>query len=112
MSRPHWISTFCRVFCGIVFVVHGTPKIMNLAATTEMFAGMGFPGWMAIPIALLFFNAGVELGQILFIAVVLAVVALLRRARVPHPRWAELSVPYAIGSLAMFWVIQRIAAFA
>ena len=61
MSRPHWISTFCRVFCGIVFVVHGTPKIMNLAATTEMFAGMGFPGWMAIPIALLEFFGGLVL---------------------------------------------------
>ena len=27
------------------------------------------------------------------------------------PRWVELVPPYAIGSIAMFWVIQRIAAF-
>ena len=27
------------------------------------------------------------------------------------PRWAELVPPYAIGSIAMFWVVQRVAAF-
>lgn len=37
--------------------------------------------------------------------------ALVRRVRIPFPRWAELVPPYAIGSVAMFWVIQRIAAF-
>jgi putative oxidoreductase len=61
MSRAHWISTLCRVFCGIVFIVHGTPKIMNLEATTGMFEGMGFPGWMAVPIALLEFFGGILL---------------------------------------------------
>jgi hypothetical protein len=29
----------------------------------------------------------------------------------PLPGWAELVPPYAIGSVAMFWVLQRIAAF-
>jgi hypothetical protein len=41
----------------------------------------------------------------------LTLVALVRRIRVPLPRWAALAPPYAIGSVAMFWVIQRIAAF-
>jgi hypothetical protein len=43
--------------------------------------------------------------------VVLSFIALVRRIRMPIPRWAELVPPYAIGSVAMFWVIQRIAAF-
>jgi hypothetical protein len=37
--------------------------------------------------------------------------ALIRRARFAWPRGADLAAPYAIGSLAMFWVIERVAAF-
>lgn len=61
MSRVAWVATFSRLFCGIVFIMHGYPKIMNLAATSEAFSGMGFPGWMAIPIAILEFFGGILL---------------------------------------------------
>jgi putative oxidoreductase len=61
MNRVAWVATLGRVFCGIVFVVHGYPKIMNLSATTEAFAGMGFPGWMAIPVAIFEFFGGILL---------------------------------------------------
>ena len=40
------------------------------------------------PVALLFFNLGVEVGQLLFVAVVIAIAALSRLARHPLPRWA------------------------
>jgi hydrogenase/urease accessory protein HupE len=81
--------------------------------------GLGFAGALSevglpaghIPLALLFFNLGVEVGQLLFIAAVLCVMALIRQARFAWPRWADLAAPYAIGSLAMFWVIERVAAF-
>jgi len=85
--------------------------------------GLGFAGALreiglpqqAIPLALFFFNAGVELGQLLFIAAVLAFAALARRiARrlaAPPPAWTWRVPPYAIGGVAGFWVIQRIAAF-
>jgi hydrogenase/urease accessory protein HupE len=81
--------------------------------------GFGFAGALAevglpaanIPVALLFFNLGVEAGQLLFIGAVLAAAALARRIRFATPRWAGLVPPYAIGSVAMFWVAQRIAAF-
>jgi hypothetical protein len=81
--------------------------------------GFGFAGALSevglpqghIPQALLFFNLGVELGQLLFIAAVLTLRTLVQRVRIPLPRWVELVPPYAIGSVAMFWVIQRIAAF-
>jgi hydrogenase/urease accessory protein HupE len=71
---------------------------------------VGLPGGH-IPVALLFFNLGVEAGQLLFVAAVFAVLAGARRIRMAWPRWAELVPPYAIGSLAMFWVIQRVAVF-
>jgi hydrogenase/urease accessory protein HupE len=81
--------------------------------------GFGFAGALSevglpeghIPIALLFFNLGVEAGQLLFVAAVLALVAGIRRTGMAWPRWAGLVPPYAIGSMAMFWVIQRVAAF-
>jgi hypothetical protein len=52
---------------------------------------------------------GVEFGHFLFIGVVLSLIALGRRTSLPVPQWAELVPPYAIGAVAMFWVIQRIA---
>ena len=56
-------------------------------------------------------NTVVETGQLRFGAVVLRLMAPRRRLGVSLPRWAELVPPYAIGSVAMFWVIQRVAAF-
>ena len=81
--------------------------------------GFGFAGALSeiglpqgyIPSALFFFNLGVEAGQLAFIAAVLATAAALRRLWRPVPAWARLAPPYAIGSLAMFWVIQRVAQF-
>ncbi len=81
--------------------------------------GLGFAGGLNevglpaghIPLALLFFSLGVETGHFLFIAGVLSVIALGRRIPRPVPRWAELVPPYAIGTLAMFWVFQRVAQF-
>jgi hydrogenase/urease accessory protein HupE len=81
--------------------------------------GLGFAGGLSaaglpaghIPVALLFFSIGVETGHFLFIGAVLSFIALMRRVRIPIPRWAELVPPYAIGGVAMFWVIQRVAAF-
>jgi hydrogenase/urease accessory protein HupE len=69
----------------------------------------------AIPVALLFFNVGVEIGQLLFIAAVFSVVALARRVArrigMSQPAWAWRVPPYAIGAVSAFWIIQRIAAF-
>ncbi len=68
-----------------------------------------------IPIALLFFNVGVEVGQLLFIAAVVAAFWLMRhsirRIKIPQVPWASAIPAYVIGSLAMFWVVQRTVAF-
>ncbi len=65
----------------------------------------------SIPLALLFFNVGVELGQLLFIAVAVTIGAILRRIAVPWPAWAWRLPAYAIGTIAAFWTIQRVTAF-
>ena len=90
-----------------------------VAFTFGLLHGFGFAGALSavglpqnhIPAALFFFNVGVEIGQIAFIAVVLTFIALVRRLPLRVPRWAELIPPYAIGSIAMLWVIQRVVAF-
>jgi len=44
----------------------------------------------------------------LFVVVALGAIAMLRRVRLPE--WAPILPPYAIGGVAMFWVIERTAA--
>jgi hypothetical protein len=100
-----------------------------ISFTFGLLHGFGFAGALsevglpqaAIPVALLFFNVGVEIGQLLFVVAVVAALVFgrsaLRRLRPPiftylrSSTFARLAPPYAIGSVAMFWVIQRIAGF-
>lgn len=81
--------------------------------------GFGFAGALTevglpqidIPLALLFFNVGVEAGQLLFVAAVLAVRWGIRKIEVRWPLWVRQVPAYAIGSLAAFWFLQRIVSF-
>jgi hypothetical protein len=81
--------------------------------------GLGFASGLSeaglpvahIPTALFFFSIGVETGHFLFIGVVLFLVALGRRMKLSPSKRLQLLPPYAIGAVAMFWVIQRVAAF-
>jgi hydrogenase/urease accessory protein HupE len=94
-----------------------------VAFTFGLLHGFGFAGALAqvglpqsaIPIALLFFNIGVEIGQLLFVGAVLAVMAVVWRAghrfQLSQPAWTWRIAPYAIGALASFWLVERIAAF-
>ncbi|WP_420413718.1 HupE/UreJ family protein [Roseibium sp.] len=80
--------------------------------------GLGFAGALSeiglppneIPIALLFFNVGVELGQLAFVFVVLVALKLLANLRFGLPSWAELVPTYFIGTLAMYWTMERAVA--
>ena len=93
-----------------------------VAFTFGLLHGFGFAGALAeiglpqldIPLALFSFNVGVEIGQLLFIAAVFAVLVVARqvtrRMVVPQPAWAWRVAPYAIGSVSAFWLIQRLAA--
>jgi hypothetical protein len=106
-----------RIHRGAESITSRAPWVV--AFSFGLMHGLGFAGGLSeaglpaghVPTALLFFSLGVEAGHFLFIGVVLAFIALVRRIRIPFPRWAEVVPPYAIGSVAMFWVIQRIAAF-
>ena len=81
--------------------------------------GFGFAGALSevglpqsdIPLALLMFNVGVELGQLLFIAAVLLTILLWRRLIKMELRWLPKVAVYSIGSVASFWVIERVMSF-
>jgi len=62
-----------------------------------------------LPLALVSFNVGVELGQLGFIALVLALERSFRILEIRWPRWAEALPGYAVGSLGAFWTIQRVS---
>ena len=64
-----------------------------------------------VPLALLMFNVGVELGQLMFVALILVLVMLLRKVRTEWPDWARQVPAYGIGSIASFWFIERLAGF-
>ncbi len=61
--------------------------------------------------ALLFFNIGVEVGQVLFVGAVMGLFMLLRRWQSFPLIPAQKLLIYGIGSLAAFWTIQRVAGF-
>jgi len=61
-----------------------------------------------LPLALVSFNVGVELGQLGFIGLILALERSFRILEVRWPRWVEARPGYTVGSLGAFWTIQRI----
>lgn len=62
-----------------------------------------------LPLALLSFNLGVEVGQLGFVALVLAVERSFRVLEIRWPRWVQALPAYAVGSLGAFWTVQRVA---
>jgi hypothetical protein len=88
-----------------------------VALTFGLVHGIGFAGALAglgidhrlLPAALLFFNVGVEIGQLAFVLLVLALFWAHRRLGAELPRWGQALPAYAIGSVAMFWFIGRLA---
>ena len=89
-----------------------------VAFTFGLLHGFGFAGALAniglpqldIPFALAFFNVGVEIGQIAFVIAVLIVIKMLSIKK-NWPIYAKRIPAYAIGSVAAFWMIERIVVF-
>ena len=79
--------------------------------------GFGFASALAnaglprkdLPLALLSFNIGVELGQVGFVMLILLLERSFRRLQIRWPRWVAALPGYAVGSLGAFWTMQRVA---
>ncbi len=91
----------------------------QMAGFFGLLHGLGFAGALAdiglpssqIPLALLMFNLGVEVGQLVFVAVVFASLSLLAYVHRASSQFLRSTVPFAIGGTAAFWTIQRMAQF-
>jgi hydrogenase/urease accessory protein HupE len=122
------------VAAEIIHGAHGAPRLATRAPWLVAFVfgllhGFGFAGALReiglpqkdVPLALLCFNVGVEAGQLMFIAAVVAVLSVLTRLvrqQGSHDRgpWhsetlVRTPVAYAIGSVAAFWTVQRVIGF-
>jgi hydrogenase/urease accessory protein HupE len=86
-----------------------------MAMAFGLLHGLGFAGALAqvglpadeIPLALFSFNVGIEVGQLLFVGLVLSARVALGMLPVSWPQSSALIPAYAIGSLAAFWVFER-----
>lgn len=91
--RYPWVVAF------VFGLLHGFGFASGLSTT-------GMPK-SELPWALLSFNIGVELGQLSFVFIALALAWSFRTLEIRWPRWA-LAVPgYTVGSLGAYWTIQR-----
>jgi hydrogenase/urease accessory protein HupE len=90
-----------------------------VALSFGLLHGFGFAGALSeiglpqtdITLALLSFNVGVEIGQLMFVAAVIVIQIFIKKLTVKWPVWANQLPAYAIGSLAAFWFIQRTISF-
>ena len=122
------------VAAEIIHGAHGEPRLASRAPWLVAFVfgllhGFGFAGALReiglpqkdVPLALLFFNVGVEAGQLMFVAAVVVVFSVMTRlvrkqGSRDHGPWhsealIRTPVAYAIGSIAAFWTVQRVMGF-
>ena len=89
------------VVAGLFGLLHGFGFASGLTA-------LGLPR-AEIPMALLFFNCGVEIGQLFFVALILLLELSFRTLEIHWTRWAEKLPAYTVGGLGAYWAIQRTA---
>jgi len=101
---------------GATHLVHRWPWLV--AFVFGLLHGLGFAGALGqmglrsddIPLALLFFNLGVEAGQLAFVAVALAASRTIRVRRETVTARLEPALGYSLGTLATFWFLLRLPA--
>jgi len=91
--RHPWVVAFA------FGLLHGFGFASGLSA-------MGLPQ-AEIPLALLLFNVGVEVGQVFFVVLVVLLERSFRTLEIRWPRVVEALPGYAVGSLGAYWTIQR-----
>jgi len=108
----------------VVHARQGRPGLTERAPWVVAFSfgllhGFGFAGALAevglpqtaIPLALLTFNIGVEIGQLIFIAAVLSFRSLAKRFVRVRTDWLATAAAYGIGAAAAYWTVERVAGF-
>ena len=125
-SRPVEAAIALSIVFLCVEIVHARQGRIGLAIRYPwvvafafgLLHGLGFAGALAeiglpqseIPIALLFFNIGVEIGQLIFVAVILGIIWGYRQLQPASWRLASVLPAYVIGTIATYWLFERVAA--
>lgn len=115
------------IVCLAAEIIHGfygrpgwtARRPWAIAFSVGLLHGLGFAGALAevglpeaqVPLALLSFNVGVELGQVACVLVASYVLRLTHRLRARLPHWLEWGAVYALGTLAAFWAAERCMSF-
>ncbi len=99
---------------------------ISVSASFGLLHGFGFASALGeiglpqteIPAALLFFNLGIEVGQVVFVSAIIGlvwVITILQRSIMPTQgdwlRWIERPLAYTVGTLAMYWTAERVMSF-
>jgi hydrogenase/urease accessory protein HupE len=92
--RHPWVVAFA------FGLLHGFGFASGLSVT-------GMPRAELAP-ALVFFNVGVELGQLGFVALIFIVLHSLKKIELRCPRWVEALPGYTVGIMGAYWTIQRV----
>lgn len=101
---------------GLVHLTHRKPWLV--AFTFGLLHGLGFAGALgdiglpqsAVPLALFFFNVGVEVGQLTFVLTLIVLARLIGQRRLGKMPRLEPALGYALGALATFWFFGRLPA--
>jgi hydrogenase/urease accessory protein HupE len=114
LSRGKGVPSFTQASPWIVAFGFGLLHGMGFASALRE---IGLPEG-DIPRALVAFNIGVEAGQLMFVAAVLALTFCLKRLapgllqrQLAHGAAGNTIAAYAIGSVAAFWTVERVASF-
>lgn len=100
---------------GRVHLSHRKPWLV--AFGFGLLHGLGFAGALTkiglppteIPLALLFFNVGVEVGQLFFVLTAIALMRSFVALEIRWPNWSLAAPAYVVGVLGAYWTIQRTA---
>jgi len=106
-------SEIVKQQCGIETLTSRAPWIV--AFSFGLLHGFGFAGTLTrlgipradVPLALLLFNCGVEVGQLSFVVVYVLFIQSLRTLEIEWPTPLKRIPAYAVGSIASFWFLQR-----
>ena len=108
VPRPGAPPSLTRRFPWVVAFTFG---LLHGMAFAGALSAIGLPA-RAAPEALLLFNVGVEIGQLMFIALAIAIILALRwvRKKLPFETvvLARLAPAYAIGGCATYWLFDRL----
>jgi hydrogenase/urease accessory protein HupE len=90
---PYWVSFVFGLLHGLGFA--------------SALQDVGLPE-NNIPLALFLFNAGVEIGQLAFVFLMLLIMSAIKRFSFRWPVWVYKTPAYLIGTLSMYWFFERL----